>query len=160
MSRLVLIAALALVAAACGSVAERVVENAVENNAGIENVEIDQDSGEISIEFDDEDGSGSLTFGGGEIPDGFPIPLPDGGQVVAVIEQGDFQTVSLTYPGDRYDDVVEFFQEWADGLPGQTDVSTSTGSFQSASFINADAEMVVSVTLSGSETSVTANVGS
>lgn len=73
-------AALALLGAGCSSeaITERLVEEAAEQAAGGEDVEIDldEDGGGISIESSE----GSLQMGaGGSVPDAFPddLPLPD-----------------------------------------------------------------------------------
>jgi hypothetical protein len=83
-----------LVLGACsgGEIAEEVIEN----QEGVQDVDIDEDSGEINIDTDD----GSATFGGGEIPDGFPIDVPDGGEVQAVIESDGGASVTIVYPGN------------------------------------------------------------
>ena len=94
-----------LVLGACsgGEIAEEVIEN----QEGVQDVDIDEDSGEINIDTDD----GSATFGGGEIPDGFPIDVPDGGEVQAVIESDGGASVTIVYPGG-YDDIVAFYESW------------------------------------------------
>ncbi len=158
MRRFVLIAALALIAAACGSAAETIAEQVAENNPGIENFDIDPDTGEATVEFTDDEGGGSLTFGGGEIPDGFPIPIPDGGEILSSASQASLQLVTLTYPIDRYDGLVEFYQDWLDGTDGETGTFTATGASANASFFNADLGFNVLVAKADDQVLVTASV--
>ncbi len=84
MTRTILGALLAsgmLLLAAC-SPGEELTEQIAESQEGVGDVEIDEDSGEVSVESDE----GSATFGGGELPDDFPIDMPEGGEVQSVIE--------------------------------------------------------------------------
>jgi hypothetical protein len=106
-----------LVLAACGSSAdelgERIAEEAIEDEfEGDVDVDIDEGGGEISIESDE----GSLTFGGGEVPEGLDIPLLDGGEVVTSIDNtsGDtvMQAASLQYGPGAYEELVGFYTDW------------------------------------------------
>ena len=71
-------AALTFVLTACQSAAENIAENLVEQIAeqgeGVGDVDINLESGEINLETEE----GAITIGGGDMPDGFPIPAPDG----------------------------------------------------------------------------------
>jgi hypothetical protein len=87
-------------------------EQILENQEGVGNVEIDEEDGSVKIEIEDEEGDASVVFGGGEVPDGFPIPIADGGTVMAVMEQQSDSTVSLTYDGADYDTLKAFYEEW------------------------------------------------
>jgi hypothetical protein len=102
------VTALALIATACSP--GELAENIIESQEGVGDVEIDESSGEVSIESED----GSMTIGGGEVPDDFPIDLPGGGDVVAVIDAENSSTISLEY-GDSFDSIAGFFQDWVDG---------------------------------------------
>ncbi len=105
--RLVLIVAAMglIVLGACsgGDLAEQIIEN----QEGVGDVEIDEDTGEVSVETED----GSAVIGGGEIPAGFPIAVPDGGDVQAVFEQEGTYSISINYP-DGFDDIVDFYTGW------------------------------------------------
>lgn len=174
MRKLVVIVALGLVVASCGRVAQKVTENVAEKvaektaeqaagDSGDANVDINQDEGTVNIQVEEDGKKGSLTIGGNEVPADFPIPLPDGGEVIAVIDTTQdgkrATTVSLTYPADRWDELVAFFQDWADGLPGDTQVTVTTGSIQSASFFNDEAEVGVGLTVTGDVINVVATSG-
>lgn len=102
----------ALVAlAACSPgemIGEEIAENILESQEGVGDVEIDTDSGKIEVESED----GSFTIGGGEIPDGFPIDVPGGGDVMSVIETEDGSSVSLLFPADEFDSLADFYEGW------------------------------------------------
>lgn len=108
-----LIAYTALVVAitACspgGTLAEQVLEG----QEGIENVEIDEDSGEVKIEVQgDGDEGGSFIIGGGDVPDGFAIDVMGGGEVEGVFQQPGSDSVSLVYSAS-FDEVKKFYEDW------------------------------------------------
>ena len=58
---------------------------------------------------------GSITLGGGELPDGFPIPFPDGYQVTSVFTSDEGEAVTVAYPGGDFDAIVAFYDDWTDG---------------------------------------------
>lgn len=126
--RLMVIALFLIIATACGSAAEQLAENAIENELG-ENVDldIDTDSGEIRIQSED----GSAVFGGGEIPAGLVVPVPDGGNVVTAFEGNDGDTVqysvSVDFPGGSYEDIVAFYDERIGTGDGVTRVESTAG---------------------------------
>ena len=113
---LIVLVALALVG--CGNVADKVAEKAAENQienaiGGNANVDINDDT--VKIQTDE----GSMSFGGGEIPADFPVPFPDGGEVVSVITNdtpnGPSGSVSVDYPADSYDMVKAFYDDYFAG---------------------------------------------
>ena len=114
--------ALTLLLTACQSAAENITEQIVEQADGVGDVDIDLDSGEIKVETDD----GAITIGGGEVPDGFAIPYPDGYQVTSVFTNDESQAVSLAYPGAEFDDIVSFYADWT--ASDSSDWSNSTSS--------------------------------
>ncbi len=179
MRKIALIAVLALAVSACGgiarNVAENVAERVAEESGGVSDVDVSdgkvtvevregeteativagEEDGEFTIEIE-EDGetTGSAVIGGGEIPDDFAIPMPDGGDVQGVFqttENGKTTTmVSVTYPADRWDEIVQFFRDWTDGLPGDTQmVTSSAGGFQTASFYNEETGVVIDMSVTG-----------
>jgi hypothetical protein len=114
--------ALTLLLTACQSAAENITERIVEQADGVGDVDIDLDSGEIKVETDD----GEITIGGGEVPDGFAIPFPDGYQVTSVFTNDESQAVSLAYPGADFDEIVSFYADWT--ASDSSDWSNSTSS--------------------------------
>jgi hypothetical protein len=130
--------ALALLLTACQSAAENLAENLteqiVEQADGVGDVDIDLDSGEINVETDD----GAITIGGGEVPDGFAIPFPEGYQVTSVFTNDESQAVSLAYPGGNYDEIVSFYDDWASQQPSEWEKSTSSVSGDERSLDNAN----------------------
>ncbi len=139
----VVLVAMMLVLAACQSAGEQLSEQLVEQIDGVDDVDINTDTGEVSIETDE----GSISIGGGEIPDGFPIPAPDGYEVSAVFTADSEGSVSLTYPQDQYDGLVDYYTDWVDGQPGDWTYSTNT-------YQTADGQGVESVNWYSSETTI------
>ena len=113
----VIVSTLALLVAACSpsDVAEELAEQIAESQEGIENVEIDEDDGTIEFEIQDEEGDVTAVIGGGDIPDGFPIPVPGGGEVMAVVQQGSDTTVSIAYDSSDFGSVKDFYEDWIEG---------------------------------------------
>lgn len=126
----------ALVLTACQAASEQLAEKALEQVEGAENVDIDVESGEISVETDDGE---KIVIGGGEVPDGFGIPLPSGGDVMSVFTADDSANVSLSYVGADYDEIVAFFEDWTSSQSEEWSKSTS-------SFSNNDGQTVKTTT--------------
>ena len=118
------VSALALIVAACGGAAEVVNEQLLESIEGVENVEINQDDG--TFEFTIEEDGETITIGGGEVPEGLTVPVPNGGQVVGAASSDTDISVSLMFPGDQYEDLVAQYQSWADGSGQEVAKSEST----------------------------------
>lgn len=112
----------ALVLTACQAASETLTEQALEQIDGVDGVDIDVDSGEVSLETDE----GKVTVGGGEIPDNFGIPLPDGYEVMSVFTSGEAANVTLSYAGADYDTIVAFFEDWTSSESEEWSKSTST----------------------------------
>ena len=150
--------ALFLVIAACspGTVTEQILEG----QEGIENVEIDEDTGEVKIEVEGEDG-GSVSIGGGEVPDDFPIPLPDGGEVRAVFETDDEANVQASYDTGDFDSIRAFYQDWSAsaGDEVQGTFETSAPPSYGVTVIDGDRSYTVSVSQVGDEVIVNAYTG-
>lgn len=107
---MVSIGVIALVASACGG-SDTVAEQIAEQASGVDNVEISDDS--VAIEFETEEGQASAVIGGGEVPDGAPMPIPDGGDVQSSVSAAGNASVTISYPGDRFDELVSLYEEWA-----------------------------------------------
>ena len=118
--------ALALALTACQSAAENIAENLteqiVEASGEVGDVDIDIDSGEISIETDE----GSITIGGGELPEDFDVPLPDGFEVTSVFTSDGSSSVTLTFPGGDFDNIVAHFEDWTSSQPVEWSNSSSS----------------------------------
>lgn len=113
----------ALVLTACQSASETLTEKALEQIDGVDGVDIDVDSGEVSLETED----GAITIGGGEVPDDFGIPLPGGDyEVLSVFTSDESSVVSLAYPGADYDTIVAHFEDWTSSQPEEWSISTSS----------------------------------
>lgn len=136
----------ALALTACQSAGEVLTEQIAEQVEGVDNVEIDTDTGEVKIETED----GDVTIGGGEVPDGFELPLPDGYVVSNVFQSGESSSVGVYVEGADFDEIVDFYADWVGSQPGEwsessSDISGSDGetirshswtSDDSGSFIN------------------------
>jgi copper chaperone CopZ len=128
---------LALVLTACQSAAETLTEQIAGQVEGVDGVDIDLDSGQVSVETDE----GSITIGGGEMPDGFAIPAPDGYKVTSVFTSDDTASVSLAYPGADFDTIVSFYDDWTGNQSNEWSKSTSSitgddGTIDSASWFD------------------------
>lgn len=159
---LVAFSALLLLLAACGgqSAEDELLEQILENSGddiGDVNIDLGEDgegfnlnvtgedgedvsisgSGnddEMTITVEGEDG-GTMTFGGGEIPEGLQIPVPPGGEVQSSIVSNDEMLVSIAYPGDSYDEIVTFYDGQLDADSDavektETSFSTEEGTFR------------------------------
>ncbi|MCL1594046.1 MAG: hypothetical protein M3132_06825 [Actinomycetia bacterium] len=137
---------LALILSACSSAAEVLTEQIAENALGGD-VKIDAESGQVSIETDE----GAITIGGGEVPAGFTIALPDGYTVSSVFTNDESQAVSIVYPNGDYDGIVSFFDDWTAGQSGEwsrssSSISTDDGSLDSTNWSLDGGGSFVSVT--------------
>ncbi len=147
----IVVAALALVLAACQSISENIAENitekALEGVEGVDGVDIDTDTGQVSIETED----GAVTIGGGEMPDGFAIPAPDGYKVTSVFESDGSAAVSLAYAGGDYEAIVAFYDDWTAGQPSEWSKSSSSiaaeeGTLDSANWASSEGVGFIGVT--------------
>ncbi len=130
--RSVLLVGPVLFVAACGGI--NPTEQVLESQEGIQDVEIDEDSGSFSVTDDegntvsvsgdddqvtitDEDGEAVGVFGGGEVPADFPIPFPPDGSVQSVIETPEGAIVMLHYDADEFsfDELVAYYEDFSSG---------------------------------------------
>lgn len=118
----IVVAAVALMVSACQAASEQLTEQILEQQDGVSDVEIDAGSGQVSLETDE----GSISIGGGEIPSGFAIPFPDGYDVASVFDTDSDTAVTVTYPADRYDEIVAFFENWTSGQAGEWNHASNT----------------------------------
>ena len=110
-----LVVVLMIVAAACGGgAADEVAENILEQQPGVEDVEIDDTS--MSMSFESEEGDISMEMGTGDLPDGFPFPIPDGCDVVGSSTwegpDGVAMQAGLEFPPEEFETVVGFYEDF------------------------------------------------
>jgi hypothetical protein len=147
---LIVLVVLALVAAGCAKAAEKTIEGAIEKQieeegGGNANVDISEDDGSVSIETDE----GSMQIGGGDIPSDFPLPVPEGAEVVSVISTSGETAgsqVSMTFDPDDFDDVATLYDDFFNEQDWE--VSRS----------NSDSDGIRIVFISGSNDQLTAQV--
>ncbi|MFV2000560.1 MAG: hypothetical protein ACC654_09385 [Acidimicrobiia bacterium] len=123
----------ALVLGACQSASEVLTEQIAEQAEGVNNVEVNTETGEFKIETDE----GTISVGSGEIPDGFPIAVPDGGDVISNVTVGSQVGLTLLYPMDRYDGLVVFYDDWTAQQPGEWNTFSGANSAGEQTFRNA-----------------------
>ena len=119
---------------------------------------VNDDGETVRIDVENEQGSGSVQIGGDqELPADFPVPLPDGGQVVQSVESqmGDesFFQVVVRYEDRTHEELVDFFTDYFAQYE-DTVMSTSTGATSLAIFQSGDAELTVQVITDGTGTQV------
>ncbi|MEZ5174673.1 MAG: hypothetical protein R2823_00490 [Acidimicrobiia bacterium] len=134
-----LVVVLAIIGFGCSSANDTIAEQIAENVDGVNNVDIDSDSGQISVETDE----GSVTIGGGSVPDDLFVPLPDGYDVQAVVETDSGSSVSVAYDQGRYDELVTYFQNWtsadsAEWEHGSISMDQGGSNFRSDSWYTSD----------------------
>ena len=134
------IAAASLMLPAC-SPGEELAEQIIESQEGVGDVEIDEDSGQVSVESED----GSVSIGGGEVPEGFPIAIPDDAEVQAVIQNGSEATVSLSID-DQFESVKDFYEDWVDDN-GEVTNKIETSNPQTISWNIEQGDRTMSITL-------------
>ena len=120
----------ALVAASCGAAAEKLSEEAVERaleSSGGGDVELDVsgDGDEFTVNVDSEEGTFSIGSDV-EIPGEFQIPVPEGGSATSAGTQEGAVFASITYPIERYDELVAFYDNWTSGTGDEWDTSTAS----------------------------------
>ncbi len=121
---------LALVVTACGAAVEKLSEEAVEQaieSGGGGDVELDM-SGEgddFTVKVDSEDGSFSVGSGV-EVPEQLQTPVPGGGSATTAGTQDDDVFVAIQYPGDQYEQIVAFYDDWTASTGSEWSTSTST----------------------------------
>jgi hypothetical protein len=127
-----------LVLAGCGTASERAGEELAEQlleaaaeDSGLEDVEIETDEeGSLSITFEGEEGEGEISLSG-DLPDDFPLPLPDDYTVASSfkVDQGAGVAYSavVTLATDDRDAVSAMYEDFLrdEGFEVSTNVLTS-----------------------------------
>lgn len=104
----VLLAAFAIVVAGCSSPSDTIAENIAGNIDGVNDIDINSDTGEIKVETPE----GPISIGGGDVPSDLFVALPGGYDVQAVVETDSGTSVSVAYDQGRYDELVSYFSDW------------------------------------------------
>jgi hypothetical protein len=138
------VAALALVAAACGGgddLAEAIINSQTDGNVDISNdgqsitFESEDGSGTINTDGDgnitfqgtDEDGGQiSITGGGGDIPADFPLPVAPGGTVAFSMSSTEGDLLTISYPADDFDQLAALYTEFMTSTEGEESISNGT----------------------------------
>ena len=120
----------ALVATSCGAAAEKLSEEAAERalesaSGGDVDLDISGDGDEFTVNVDSEDGTFSIGSDV-ELPSELQIPVPDGGSATSAGTQEGSAFASITYPIERYDELIAFYDNWTAGTGGEWDTSTTT----------------------------------
>ncbi len=110
-----LVVGLVVGAVACGGgTADELAESILEQQQGVQDVEIDDDS--MSMSFESEEGDISMEMGSGDLPDGFPFPIPDGCEVVGSSTwegpDGTAFQAGLEFSPQEFDAVVSFYESF------------------------------------------------
>ncbi len=149
MKHLALIVVLLFAVAACSpsdEVAEQIIEEGLGDNAEVE-ISGDGDDVTVNVETDD----GSFAIGSDvDLPDELSIPVPAGGEVGTAGTTGGSAFASITYAGDRYDEIVAFYDAWTTDTGEEWQTQTAevdlNGQLQrSASWSNADLTSFIAV---------------
>ncbi len=149
--------AAALVLAGCGDSGNSIAEEVLENRPGVSGVQVGDDGSSATIEVQGDGTSASIAGEGAEIPDGFPVPFPPNETVASVIQSsaGSGQnsvSVAVTFPADRWEEILTFYQNWLDSLPDDRFMNVTGGASPTAQITSAKAG--VSVTLVANEDDV------
>lgn len=159
-----LLVLMALVAASCGDGAsDELAENILEQQPGVEDVAIDTDDDSMTISIESDDGDISLEMGSGDLPDGFPFPIPDGCDVVGSSSwegpDGTAMQAGLEFPAEDFDSVVAFYEDFLDDEGFEITKTTSgSGSDAMVMLLAENVEASASVIVSQTDVGCTANL--
>jgi len=138
-----------------------IAEGILESQEGVGDVEIDENSGSVVIEVEDEEGGGSAIIGGGEVPDDFPIPVPDGGTVTFSTTADEGSSLNITYPISEYDSLAATYQSFADGVGGSVTTYETSNPKSQTWLVSTDTESYsISITESDPDVNVFLIAGS
>ena len=139
MKRIIGLIVLAMVVTACGNAVENLAEQAAEEALESEgvggNVDIEMgEDGEGSIVVETEEGTQSVDFGSGELPEELTIPVMDGYEVVgSSVASGDqvFVTAQLQYADTSVEELAAFYEDYFSGVDGVNTTQSESGGIQS-----------------------------
>lgn len=126
-----------LVLSGCGAVTDNVADNIVENavEQAVERAVESETGGEVSIDLDSTgdtmvfsvetpEGEQEMVIGGGEIPEDFPVPVPDGVTVLSVAWGAEGGVVVASLPAGDFDSARALYDDYFAGFD-------DTGTFES-----------------------------
>jgi hypothetical protein len=94
---------------------DELLEEVLERSGDLDNVEIDTEDDSISFSVEGEDGDQSFSIGG-DIPDGFPMPVPDDYSVASSMsfDEGGAKAYAVTLEIDSgdFDDAVALYEDF------------------------------------------------
>ena len=111
------------------------------------------DGGSVQVDADNEDGTVNVTSEGFEgeedaelnftsdadVPDGFPVPYPDGAAVESgsTFNSGDttLMIVSLRYDGSRIDELISFYDDYFAGDEAMTKHDVQSGDERTVGYV-------------------------
>ena len=121
MKQLAVVAIMAMIVAGCSSASDELSEQIVESVSGVDNLDIDEESGEVSFETE----QGSFSIGGGEVPADFLFPFPDGYQVSSSLISDAGSSVVVQYPKERFDELQAYVDDWTASQGGEWQTGSS-----------------------------------
>ncbi len=160
----VVVTAVSLALPGCGSVTDRLAEEAVEEATGVEvdadgetvtlegpdgSIVVDGDGETVTIEGSNGDGGERVSISAnGELPDGFDLPIPDGGLLVSTSTvDSDGRSASqvfLEFPADDLERVASFYDEHFEGVEGVNRIDASGEDGRALSFTGESLVVTVS----------------
>ena len=164
MKKLIVAFAAALLITACGDSGSSISEQVLENQPGVSDVQIGDNGSSATIQVEEDGASATIAVGGAEIPEDFPIPLPDGGETGSVIQstgpEGQSSgSVVVAYPAERWDEILAFYQNWAETLPPDRFVNVISGASPAAQIFSEQAGVSVNLGVSDDQVLVIATTG-
>jgi len=139
----VVLVVLATAAAGCARAVEDALEGAVErqleeeSGSGNVNVDLNEDDGSVSIETDE----GSIEIGGAEIPNDFPLPLPEDYEVVSVVTQTGEAAgtlVTLGFDPVDFDVVAAMYEDFFNDQGWEVSLTNSSAGADKLAIIGAE----------------------
>jgi hypothetical protein len=159
---LVLVMVSAVVLAACGGdsegfeeqIADQILED-VANDEGFGDVEVDVGDEGVSMTIVDDEGQGEIVLGGGDLPDGFPFPVPDDYEVMTSASfedsSGTTYVVSMRAPEGDFDQIAALYESFLEAEGFEVDKTSMQGEgdqrfvFMSGQRADAYADVSISV---------------
>ena len=149
MGKLVVLVVFGVGLAGCGAIAERAAEEVAEQ--AIEQAAEGDGEGDVDIEL-----------GGGDLPGGLTVELPDGYTVLGSTsfsdDSGSFVNATVTYPGGDFESVVAHFDDSFADAAGVAKQEMKSDGVSTYLWSAEDGSVIVGVTYTDGEADVTVNV--